>query len=102
MTWGVVVDVPAPIAVYDAVHAELLRRTGGAVEGLLVHLARPTDGGFQVVEVWESREAYAYYEAEVVGPVMAELAGGSPPAGDPVATEFDVRGLVLPRGGVAV
>ncbi|NEK60262.1 hypothetical protein GCU56_20610 [Geodermatophilus sabuli] len=101
MTWGVTVDVPAPVEVYDAVHAELLRRTGGAVEGLLVHLARPTAGGFQVVEVWESRAAFARYEAEVVAPVMAGV-GGPPPAGAPVATEFDVRGLVLPRGGVAV
>jgi hypothetical protein len=101
MTWGMVVDVPAPVEVYDAVHAELLRRTSGAVEGLLVHLARATGTGFQVTEVWESQADHDRYEREVVGPVMAELAGGGPPALDGV-TEFDVRGLVLPRAGVAV
>jgi hypothetical protein len=100
VTWGVVVDVPAPAALYDAVHAELLRRTGGTVEGLLVHLARATDAGFQVVEVWESREAHDRYEAEVVGPVMAEVAGQAP-AVRPPATEFAVRGLVVPGAGLA-
>ncbi len=101
MTWGMVVDVPAPVEVYDAVHAELLRRTSGTVEGLLIHLARATGTGFQVVEVWESRADHDRYEREVVGPVVAELAGGEPPPVDGV-TEFEVRGLVLPRAGVAV
>ncbi|RFU20047.1 hypothetical protein [Geodermatophilus marinus] len=100
MTWGLVVDVPAPVEVYDAVHAELLRRTGGAVDGLLVHLARAIDGGFQVVEVWESRQAHDRYEAEVVGPVLAEV-GAQAPTGPPPGTEFQVRGLVLPGSGLA-
>ncbi|MGY1820916.1 hypothetical protein [Geodermatophilus sp. SYSU D00079] len=101
MTWGVIVDVPAPAEVYDAVHAELLQRTGGTAEGLLVHLARATDTGFQVVEVWESREDAERYEREVVGAVVSALGGHPPPEGQAV-TEFAVRGLVLPRAGIAV
>jgi hypothetical protein len=101
MTWAVIMDVPAPIEVYDAVHAELLQRTGGTADGLLVHLARATDSGFQVIEVWESREAAEWYERELVRPVMAEVAGGPPPPLGGVS-EFEVRGLVLPRAGVAV
>jgi len=50
-----IVDVPAPVAVYDATHAELLRRTGGHVDGLVVHICRATESGFQVVEVWTDR-----------------------------------------------
>jgi len=95
-----VVAVPAPAAPYAAGHAALLRRTGGTVDGLLVHLARATDAGFQVVEVWDSREAHDRYEAEVVGPVLSEVAGEAPAVPLP-ATEFAVRGLVVPGAGLA-
>ena len=56
MTFGIEYDVPAPVEFYDAVHAEVIRRVGGAVGGLLLHVGGPGDGSFQVVEVWESRE----------------------------------------------
>lgn len=99
MTWGVAVDVPAPVELYDAVPAELLRRTDASVDGLLVHLARPTERGFEVLEVWEDGADFERYQAEVTTPVMAELSGGQPwPAGG--ITEFEARGLVLPRGGI--
>jgi hypothetical protein len=42
VTYAVTIDVHAPAAVYQALHAQLLQRTGGQVDGLLVHLARPT------------------------------------------------------------
>ena len=101
MTYGFVMDVPAPIQFYDALHAELGRRTSGDVDGLLLHLARQTADGVQVIEVWESREQWECATREVVGPVLAEvLRGEAPPL--PVVTEFEVRGLVLPRAGIAV
>ena len=101
MTIGIVTDVAAPIAFYDAVHAEVLRRAGSALDGLLVHLARPTTGGFQVVEVWRSREDLERYDRELVGPIMADLSAGQSAVGTPARTEFEVRGLVVPVGGVA-
>lgn len=101
MTLGVITDVSAPVEVYDAVHAAMLERTGPAVDGLLVHLVRPTADGFQAIEVWESREDYERGNREVVGPVFAEvLRGQAPPPS--VVTEFEVRGLVLPQAGLAV
>ncbi len=101
MTLGVITDVSAPVEFYDAVHAAMLERTGPAVDGLLLHLARPTADGFQVIDVWESREAHERGIREVVGPASAEvLRGQAPPPS--VVTEFEVRGLVLPRAGVAV
>ena len=102
MPFGIVFDVPAPVEVYDAVHAEVLRRAGSSVDGLLVHVGRPTDRGFQVLEVWESRDQWQRYNDELIGPVMADVAGGqAPPPGEPAGEEFDVRGLVIPRGDVA-
>ena len=103
MTWGLIMDVAAPAQVYDAMHAQLLDRTGGRADGLLVHLARATDAGFQVIEVWESRDDFERYQTELVGPLLAEVAGAdAPDDGQPVTTEFDVRGLVVPPARIAV
>lgn len=102
--YAVVVDVPAPVAVYDATHAEMLRRTNGTVEGLLVHLCRATDEGFQVLEVWTDRAAYARADREIVAPVLAEVApipeGLDVPA--PRLEEFAVRGLLIPGTGTVL
>jgi hypothetical protein len=100
VTWGVRMDVAAPVEMYDAMHQELLRTVGSTIDGLHVHLAWPTPTGFQIVEVWESREPFERYSAELVTPLMMRNLGGQPPPAT-VLEELDVRGLVLPRGGVA-
>lgn len=101
MTLGVITDVSAPVELYDAVHAAMLERVDPSVAGLLLHLARPTADGFQAIEVWESREAYERGNREVVWPVFVEvLQGQARPVS--VVSEFEVRGLVLPKAGVTV
>ncbi|HEY0126380.1 MAG TPA: hypothetical protein VGB58_04515 [Blastococcus sp.] len=103
MTYGFVMDVPAPVEFYDALHAELGRRGASAdVQGLLFHLGRQTPGGFQVIEVWESKELCDRYTAELVNPAIAELSGGQPPPMQPAVEEFEPRGLVLPAAHVFV
>jgi hypothetical protein len=100
MTHGLVMNVPAPIEFYDAVHAEVGSRMSGPVEGLLCHVGRPTPTGFQVIEIWETREQYERYDAEIVAPTLAELAGDRPPSAAPSAEEFEPRGLVVPTADV--
>jgi len=53
--YGVVTTVPAPVEVYDRMHAELIKRAGTSVDdfGLLVHVGRATAEGFERFEVWE-------------------------------------------------
>lgn len=88
---------------YDALHPEITRQLDGAVEGLLVHVARPTADGFQVLEVWESRSHFDRYNDEIVLPTMARMAAGRPgPAPQQTVQEFEVRGLVLAEGKVLV
>jgi hypothetical protein len=102
MTWAVTLDLPGlPVEGYDAVHRALLERTGGVVDGLLVHLARRTTGGMQVIEVWRSQEDFERYDRDVVRPLAGELLGGAEPP-QPVAVPFEVRGLVVPAGGVTI
>jgi hypothetical protein len=102
MAYGFVMDVPAPIEFYDAVHAEVARLTSGGVDGLLVHVGRETRGGFQITEVWESKELCDRFNAEIFGPALARLSGGQAPPGEPVKQEFEPRGLVVPSAHVAV
>jgi len=97
------VTVAQPVEVYDALHAEVARRTGSSIEGLVFHLGRRVGEGFQVIEVWDSKEAYDRYTSEIVMPIMDEMSGGVPPDADgQVVEEFEVRGLVVPRGDVLV
>jgi hypothetical protein len=96
MTYGLVFDMAAPIESYDALHAEIGRRSGGRAEGMLLHIGRETPGGFQVTEVWETKEQFDRFNAEVIGPSIAQLPDGTLPAGELVVQDFEPRGLIVP------
>jgi hypothetical protein len=101
MTYGVIIHVPVPIEMYDRLHAELMRTTTSAVEGLLLHIGRPTAEGFDVIEVWDSKDQYDHYNRELVEPMVRRLSAGQPSASAvPRTEEFDVRGLVIPGAGL--
>jgi hypothetical protein len=102
MAYGFVMDVPAPIELYDALHAEVTRLTTGGVDGMLVHVGRATPGGFQVTEIWESKELCDRFNQEIVWPALARLSGGQPPPEQPGIQEFEPRGLIVPAAHVVV
>ena len=102
MTYGVIVHVQAPVQMYDRLHSELLQVTTAPVEGLLLHIGRPTTAGFDVIEVWESQEQCDHYNRELIDPVVARLMGRPPlPSEIPDVEEFEVRGLLIPSAGLA-
>jgi hypothetical protein len=97
--YGHLLDMPASAEFYDAIHAETLRRTQGDVDGLLVHVARRTATGFQVIEVWTDRDSFQRANQEILTPIMASVAGSAQSAaGPPQVEEFVPRGLVIPGG----
>jgi hypothetical protein len=104
MAYGITIHVPAPIEMYDAVHAAILARTGTNVDGLLLHIGRATQDGFEALEVWESRDHYDRYNRELVEPLIADLAGPGNASfpGSQQVEEFEVRGLVIPRGSISL
>ena len=97
MTYALVFDLRAPHELYDALHAEFLKRP---TDGMVLHVARPTPDGVQVVEVWESEEAYGAWAAAHAGPAMAALAaaGWTLPQVEPAP--FDPAGLVVPAADI--
>jgi hypothetical protein len=48
------------------------------VAGLLVHVAGQADGGFRVVDVWESEEACNQF-GEILAPILKEVGVDDPP-----------------------
>ncbi|HET9649860.1 MAG TPA: hypothetical protein VFP34_16725 [Microlunatus sp.] len=103
MAYGIITRVPAPVAMYDAIHTALLARTGTDVDGLLLHVGRAIEDGFEVIEVWRSRDDFDRYNRELVAPLIAELAGdtgGFEPVSQEIE-EFQIRGLVIPTGGIS-
>jgi hypothetical protein len=72
--YGYTMHFPAPIDAYLAMHKailEVLDEEGGA-EGLLLHVAYPTDQGFDLTEVWESKEQANDWFANNVAPALPE------------------------------
>jgi hypothetical protein len=54
---------------------------GNPPVGLIFHTSGPVEGGWEVIDVWESREAFDRFAAERIAPGLAAIgmADGPPP-----------------------
>jgi hypothetical protein len=68
MPYAVVEDVAATWESYRQLAGELVERLP---QGLVVHVAGPTDEGFRVIEVWETKEAFERSRREHPGTAAA-------------------------------
>jgi len=77
---------------YDAVNAEI-----GVDEnpprGLVFHISGPMEGGWNAIDVWESREAFDRFLQERLGPAIAALGDEAPP-NPPNVKEFEVYNTI--------
>lgn len=88
MPYGEIVRVRAPIEAYKVLHTKIGELLGESIpEGAVVHIARPTDEGFEVIEVWESREQANAFNRDVLGPAFAEV--GADTSLQPQIIEFE-------------
>jgi hypothetical protein len=89
MADAVMIDFPAggvDAALYDQINAKV-NPPGSPPAGLMFHCAGPSpDGGWRIVDVWESRATFdAFFQSKVMAAV-AEIVGpeamqqGPPPA----------------------
>jgi hypothetical protein len=99
MAHGVIATVPAPIDMYKAVNAQVTEKVGeGRADGLLVHIARETAEGFQVIEVWDSKQKCDEFQDKVLAPIIDQVSGGQAPPRAQVSEEFDVVNFFLGTG----
>ncbi len=89
-------DVEHPLAMYDAVSAELRKMNGNDIpDGCLMHMATATATGFRITEVWESHEAADRYGDEVRRPIVERIGGADAVAGGPPPSEeIDLHALL--------
>lgn len=94
MTYGVITTVAGSADAYQRIHEAALRRTRGVLDGLLLHVGRETNEGFEVIEVWNTKEQCERCNREILRPLLADTAAEMSP-GDTVTQEFEPRGLIL-------
>jgi hypothetical protein len=97
MSYGMIVRVQAPVESYETAHRAVLEALGGLdAEGMLCHIGRAVDGGFEVIEVWESKDAADKFNNEVVLPAMIRT-GVAMPGSPPELTEFEPLDVMIGR-----
>ena len=74
-------------AVVDAVHPP-----GGLPTGQVYHAAGPTDGGWLVVAVWDSKGAFDKFLSDTLMPALQKVKGGF--AGPPQERSMEVANLL--------
>ncbi len=79
---------------YDAVDAAL-DVDGNPPEGLIFHSAGPIEGGWGVIDFWESRGHFDRFSESRLGPAIASV-GDKAPQGPPDIKEFPVHKFVKP------
>ena len=57
MMYGVIIRVPAPREAYEPLHMTIKDRVGDqSVDGFVLHVVRPAVDGYELLEVWDSRD----------------------------------------------
>lgn len=74
MSYAFVQDTPATWDRYLGI-AEALDAV--SPEGLLMHVAGPTEEGFRMIGIWDSRETWARFRDQRLGAILENVATGS-------------------------
>ncbi len=77
---------------YDAINAQMGVEESPP-EGLVFHAAGPMGSDWNVIDFWESREAFDRFQEGRLGPAIAEL-GDRAPQGPPEIKEFPVYNTI--------
>ena len=93
MSYAFVQDVAASWEQYERVAGVLVEP---APEGLVLHVAGPTDEGFRIIAVWESEEAWQRFRGERLLPAAAALGGRSRP--EPTFRDLRTAHVVVGEG----
>ena len=75
MPYAFVQDVASSWEQYEHFAAALVEP---APDGLILHVAGPTDEGFRIIDVWESEEAWQDFSDQVGDPELLENVDGNP------------------------
>jgi hypothetical protein len=77
---------------YEAVNDQM-GVEGNPPDGLIFHAAGPIDGGWGVIDFWESRDHFDRFLESRLGPAIQEL-GDQAPQAPPDIKEFPVHNFI--------
>jgi hypothetical protein len=67
-------------------------RPDQAPDGLIIHTAGPSEQGWYVYDVWQSKEHFQRFAEDKLGPAVQEVTGGEGPRPEPQF--FEIESLV--------
>ena len=79
---------------YDTLHSAL-GVEGDPPGGLILHSSGPVDGGWGIIDFWESRDHFDRFMESRLGPTLQELGDRAFP-GQPDLKEFPVHHILKP------
>jgi hypothetical protein len=79
---------------YDAIHSHM-NVESAPPQGMIFHSAGPIDGGWGVIDFWESREAFDNFTQSQLMPAVQTLGDRAFP-GPPELKEFTVHNFTKP------
>jgi len=91
VTYAFVTDIPASWPRYEELAAAL---RDDVPEGLIVHVAGPTDEGVRIIDVWESEAAFQVFCRERLRPIVDRLGA----AHEPVFRDLRAQHVLCPSG----
>ena len=77
---------------YDAIHSQM-GIDDNPPEGMIFHAAGPIDGGWGIIDFWESRADFDAFAARISEGMAA---AGVEPDGPPDVHEFPVHEMIAP------
>ncbi len=78
MAIAIIAEVPGRDAKFDDEMVQRLNLSADPAPGALVRLAGPVEGGWRVVSIWESEDAWNKFRSERLEPAL-RAAGQEPP-----------------------
>lgn len=73
MAVAIIAEIPGGTAEMDAALRKEVRAETTPPQGMLLRLAGPMDGGWRIVSVWESQDAYDKFRRETLIPALQKL-----------------------------
>jgi hypothetical protein len=92
VTYAFTLDMPGSLELYRTAHAAFAEYP---TKEMLLHIARSTDDGVQITEVWTSAEAFDSWMATSVGAAIAAVTAAGMVFPEVKPVPFEPAGLIM-------
>lgn len=83
--------------VNEAMFGQATPPTDQLPDGLILHSAGPSEGGWYIYDVWESKDAFQRFTDEQLQPAVRKVFGDQPPPPGSEPQFFGIESLAVAR-----